>query len=260
VTADQPPRLLVVVAHPDDETFGCGSLLLHAAATGVTTYVACATRGEVGEPAPGSGISQADLGRVREQELREAARLLGVSGVELLGFVDSGLAGPTGPETLVGAPFDDVVDRVARTLAEIQPDVLLVLDASDGHRDHARIRDAALAAATAPASSVRQVWMHCVPRSWIQPWLEEQARHNPDSPYLELGELGTPDDQITTVLDSTPYLEGRLAAMAAHASQVSPFELMTEEVRRQVLSTENLRRVLPPWPAGEPATDRWDLS
>src|SRR5437763_11299620 len=66
------PRLQLVVAHPDDETFGCGSLLLHAAAAGATTSVVCATRGEAGEG------GAADLGAVREQELRAAARLLGV--------------------------------------------------------------------------------------------------------------------------------------------------------------------------------------
>src|SRR5690242_4937705 len=62
-------RLQVVVAHPDDETFGCGSLLLHAAAKGATTSVVCATRGEAGEGAAD------DLGAVRERELREAARV-----------------------------------------------------------------------------------------------------------------------------------------------------------------------------------------
>ena len=54
-------RLMVVVAHPDDESFGCGSTLLHAAAAGARTAVVCATRGEAGEPAPGSGIARAEL-------------------------------------------------------------------------------------------------------------------------------------------------------------------------------------------------------
>ena len=50
------PRLMVVVAHPDDETFGTGSVLLHAAAAGMETTVVCATRGEAGEITPGSGV------------------------------------------------------------------------------------------------------------------------------------------------------------------------------------------------------------
>ena len=59
-------RLLVVVAHPDDESFGCGSLLAHAAAVGYETSVLCATRGEAGE----SRIDTADLAAHREAELQ----------------------------------------------------------------------------------------------------------------------------------------------------------------------------------------------
>jgi LmbE family N-acetylglucosaminyl deacetylase len=251
--------LLVVVAHPDDETFGCGSLLLHAAAAGATTYVCCATRGEVGEPAPGSGVRQEELGEVRERELYAAARILGVSGVELLGLVDSGLAGTPAPDTLMGAPFDDVVNRVAAVITATQPDVILTLDGGDGHRDHTRIRDAALAAVARPGSPVRQVYLQCVPRTWIQEWLEEQRRTNPDSPYLDLGDLGTPEELITAVVDTSAHLPGREAAIAAHASQVSPFTVLPDGVRTQVLTTDHLRRVVPPWPAGLPPTDGFDL-
>src|SRR5512139_611845 len=142
--ADEPPRLMVVVAHPDDETFGCGSLLLHAAAAGATTAVCCATRGEAGEPAPGSGVSRQGLGAVREDELRAAAALLGVTRVDLLDFADSGMTGPAGPRTLVGAALAEVRDAVRQRLEDFRPDVVVTLDASDGHRDHARIRDATL--------------------------------------------------------------------------------------------------------------------
>jgi len=79
-------RLLVVVAHPDDETFGCGSLILEAVARGYDVTVACATRGELGE----SAIEVDDLAAVRERELRTAAAVLGVQRVELLGWIDSG--------------------------------------------------------------------------------------------------------------------------------------------------------------------------
>ena len=90
-------RLMVVVAHPDDETFGCGSLLLHASAAGAITEVVCATRGEAGEVAPGVRLPHGGLGPLREAELREAARLLGVRRVELLAFGDSGMDGEVGP-------------------------------------------------------------------------------------------------------------------------------------------------------------------
>src|SRR3712207_5085405 len=146
-------RLQVVVAHPDDETFGCGSVLLHAAAAGAATAVVCATRGE-------EGGTTDDLGEVREKELRAAAELLGVSRVDLLGFADSGISGEAGPGTLVAAPFPDVVAAVTAAVADFRPDVLVTLDASDSHRDHARIRDAALQAAC--AVRVPRVYLACL--------------------------------------------------------------------------------------------------
>jgi LmbE family N-acetylglucosaminyl deacetylase len=82
-------RLLVVVAHPDDESFGCGSILAHAAASGHETAVLCATRGEAGE----SRIDTADIAGLREAELRAAAAILGVGLVRLLDHQDSGMAG-----------------------------------------------------------------------------------------------------------------------------------------------------------------------
>lgn len=86
------PRVQVVVAHPDDATFGCGSLLLllHAAVAGTVTAGCCATRGEAGEAAASSGIGPAKLAAVRERELHDAAALLGVDHVDLLSFTDSG--------------------------------------------------------------------------------------------------------------------------------------------------------------------------
>lgn len=88
-------RLLAVVAHPDDESFGCGSTLHHVRAVGWTTAVLCATRGEAGELTPGTSLGPGGLGTLREQELRDAAGLLGVSEVSLLDLHDSGMTGDT---------------------------------------------------------------------------------------------------------------------------------------------------------------------
>lgn len=148
-TERRRPRLLVVVAHPDDETFGCGSVLLYAAAAGAVTGVVCATRGEEGSPAPGVDVPEAGLGVLREQELHAAAALLGVSDVALLGYRDSGMESEAPPGSLVAAPEDEVVAAVRQAVTSFDPDVVVTLDASDGHRDHARMRDATEAAVRA---------------------------------------------------------------------------------------------------------------
>ena len=243
-------RVQVVVAHPDDETFGCGSLLLHAAAAGAVTAVCCATRGEAGEAPPGSGLGPSGLAAVRERELREAGALLRVERVDLLDFVDSGMSGPAAPRSLCGAPFDRVVAAVREQVVAFAPDVLVTLDASDGHRDHARIRDAALE--TAADLEVPRVYLTCLPRSLVRRWVELMSARRPEIEHLDgdVAALGTPDEEITTVLDTAEHLGAREKAIAAHASQTSPLEGLPGDLRRAFLATDHLRRVVPPWPGG----------
>jgi LmbE family N-acetylglucosaminyl deacetylase len=253
-SADRPPtvrpRVQVVVAHPDDETFGCGSWLLHAAAAGAVTAVCCATRGEAGEPPPSRTWRPAELAAVRERELREAAALLGVERVDLLDFVDSGMTGPLAPDSLSGAPFEQVVSAVVQRVADFRPDVLLTIEDSDGHRDHTRIRDAALAAAR--AVDVPRVYLNCLPRSLMARWLAVMREQRPDIAYLDedITAIGTPDEDMTTVVDTTEHLVERERAIAAHASQTSPFEGLPPDLRQAFLGTSYARRVVPPWTGG----------
>jgi LmbE family N-acetylglucosaminyl deacetylase len=246
---DGPPRLLAVVAHPDDETFGCGSLLLHAAASGAQTWVACATRGEAGQsaiPDPGPG----GLGALRERELRDAATLLGVSGVVLLDYVDSGMVGLTDPASLVAAPLRDVARRVAAVIDEVCPDVIVTLDAGDGHRDHERIREATLAAVRAASWRTPRVYLQCLPQSLMRAWLAHVSGADPGSEHLLIDVPGTPDEDITTVIDTRNLLAARRRAIAAHRSQHSPFDGIPEPLAEAFLASDRLRRVVPPWTGG----------
>lgn len=243
-------RLLVVVAHPDDQTFGCGSLLAHAAANGVETVVACATRGKAGSPTPGRGLDDADMAVVRETELRSAAALVGVDRVELFGWVDSGMDGEPAAGTLAATQIEEVADRVAALIDEVRPTVVVTLDGSDGHRDHIHIRDATLSAAKASAWRADRVYLHCLPQQLMRRWVDALVEHQPDSEHLGLGDLGTPEDQITTVIDTADHLALREEAMALHRSQTSPYEVMPDDLRRDFLTAERLRRVYPEWRGG----------
>lgn len=62
--------------------------------------------------------------------------------------------------------------------------------------------------------------------------------------------LGTPDEQITTVIDTTEHLEVRQRAIAAHASQTSPIEGLPEDLRVAFRGTDHLCRMVRPWTAG----------
>ena len=211
-----PPRLLLVVAHPDDETFGCGSLLLAAADHGWVTTVVCATRGEAGEPAPGIDLHGRPLGEVREGELREAAELLGVSRLVLLDFADSGMDGTPPPGSLCAADPTDVSNAVRAIAAEVDPDVIISLDAADGHRDHARMRDAA--AEIAAERSV-PAYLQALPRSLMSRWTERMIHIRPEMAHLAYADLGTPDELVAVVVDTTEHLAVREQAIALHRTR-----------------------------------------
>ena len=235
-------RLLVIVAHPDDETFGCGSLLAHASSRGYETVVACATRGELGEIAPGSGADRTNLGEVREGELRAAAAELGVARVVLFDWRDSGVEGEPALGSLVAAAVDDVATRVSALIDEVQPDVLVTLDAADGHRDHAAIRDATLHAARRSGWRPGRTYLWCLPRSLL-------AR------ATGIPTLGTPDEDITTLVDVRELIDVRWRAIRKHASQVPPYDAMPPELQREFLGTERMLRIEPPWDGGPVETD-----
>jgi LmbE family N-acetylglucosaminyl deacetylase len=241
--------LLAVVAHPDDETFGLGSVLALAAEQGVEVAVWCATRGEAGEPAPGCGIAAGEeLAAAREAELRTAAGLLGVTRVALGGFLDSGMSGEAPAGSLAAAARGDLLAAVRREIEQVRPDVVVTLDGSDGHRDHVAVRDAALGA----AADVPWVYLHCLPRSLMQAWVEHALREEPYREHLraELATLGTPDESITTVLDTRRHLDLRWRAIHAHASQVSPFAALPAPLQEAFLGTDHLRRTSPAWAGG----------
>jgi LmbE family N-acetylglucosaminyl deacetylase len=229
-------RVLVVVAHPDDESFGCGSVLASAHAAGHETVVLCATRGESGE----SRIHTDDLAALREAELREAARILGVGKVLVLGHVDSGLDGTPAPGTLAAAPIAAVVAEVLVVLDEVRPDVVVTLDASDGHRDHAVVRHATVAAVDAATSPPAATYLWCLARSSMAKWVQHVHGHEAS---LAMEELGTPDEEITTVLDVSAHVATRWAAIRAHASQASPYDDLPEDLQHEFLAYDRLRLV-----------------
>lgn len=216
--ADLRPRLLVVVAHPDDEAFGTGSVLAHARARGARTVVVCATRGDLGEPAPGSGLSRSDLPAVRERELRTACALLGVERVEVLGYVDSGVDGEPAPGSLAAAEPAELCARITAYLDEVRPDVVVTLDAGDGHRDHAAVRDAVIAGL-------------------------DHATERPAATYL-------------SCLSRVLMREFTGAELGTHASRVPPFDAMDKELQLGFLATDRLLRVDPPWTGG-PVEQDW---
>src|SRR4051794_36455757 len=82
-------------------------------------------------------------------------------------------------------------------------------------------------------------------------WLAQAQQSRPGTAYLEAETtLGTPDDEVTTVIDSSEHLPVRERAIALHASQTSPFAGLPDDLYRDFLAVERLRRVRPEWTGG----------
>jgi N-acetyl-1-D-myo-inositol-2-amino-2-deoxy-alpha-D-glucopyranoside deacetylase len=146
-----------------------------------------------------------------------------------------------------------VVDAVAAVVVRVDPDVVVTLDESggDGHRDHARIAEATIAAVRQqPNGAALYSW--CVVRSLLVRWLDHQRATSPDRAYLELDPagLGRPDEAVTTVVDATDLVPLRQQAVALHRSQVSPYEGLPADLAEAFLRQDFFVRHEPPWEGG----------
>ncbi len=250
LVADIEPgdRWLAVVAHPDDESFGCGSLIAHAAACGAHVTIVCATRGEAGHPTDmiPAGVA---LGPLREFEIRAAAYLLGADDVVLLDHRDSDFAGPLHPDALCSVDVAELAVEILQHLEQIRPHVVLTLDGSDGHRDHRHVRAATIAAFEAFMSNgpdtdgePAALYEHCLPNSIMRQWLDEMRSRGHDTDYhrIDPDTFGRPDREVTHSIDVAAVRARRDAAIAMHRSQTSPFEHLSPALRNAFLDADHV--------------------
>jgi N-acetyl-1-D-myo-inositol-2-amino-2-deoxy-alpha-D-glucopyranoside deacetylase len=139
--------LLAILAHPDDESFGMGGTLALYASKGVDVYLICATKGEAGDISPEYIRDHDSIANLRETELRCAASCLGLAGVIFLDYRDSGMAGSLDnqhPNALVSQSIEEVGTRIAKTIRELKPNVVITFDPIGGYRhpDHIAIHNA----------------------------------------------------------------------------------------------------------------------
>jgi LmbE family N-acetylglucosaminyl deacetylase len=223
--------LMGVFAHPDDETWGPGGTLAKYARQGVRVSVVIATSGQAGR-ASGLASTPEELGFVREQEARDAARLLGVSEVYLLRYMDG---------MLDAADAREVEERVVRLIRQERPDVIITFGPEGGgnqHRDHKAIsRIATLAALTAasagglPHQIEQGLSPHAIKKLYYMtthgvPWSEATIDFLP----------------ITTLIDITEFVDLKLEAFRHHRSQQQWTERLTQWIRAN-RNTEPFHRV-----------------
>lgn len=143
--------LIVVLAHPDDESFGMGGTLAYYAAQGIDVHLLCATKGEAGDVDPEIMIGYDSIADLRESELKCAAGYLGLKQVHFLGYRDSGMIGSSDnlhPNSLVSQPVELVSRKIVGYIRDLKPKVMITFDPIGGYRhpDHIAIHNATVRA------------------------------------------------------------------------------------------------------------------
>ncbi|KUO11751.1 N-acetyl-1-D-myo-inositol-2-amino-2-deoxy-alpha-D-glucopyranoside deacetylase [Streptomyces sp. DSM 15324] len=255
-------RLLLVHAHPDDESINNGATMARYAAEGARVTLVTCTLGERGEVIPPElrHLSGAALGEYRLRELTDAMAALGVGDFRLLGGVgrygDSGMMGVADnddPACFWQANVDEAAAALAEVILEVRPHVLVAYDDNGGygHPDHIQAHRVALRAVDFAAETgwaVPKVYYNRVPRSVVEAAFERLREELPTLPFDKSAAVAdvpgvVDDDRITTVIDGTPYAPAKAAAMRAHATQieVAPGErcfALSNELAQPLFTTE----------------------
>src|SRR5262252_4307904 len=224
---DRARRLLLVHAHPDDESIGTGATIARYAAEGAQVTLVTCTRGELGEVIPPELAYLATggdrLGEYRITELAAACAALGIGDQRFLGgpgrWRDSGMMGlpaNDSPDCFWQADLATAAAELATVILEVRPQVVVTYDENGfyGHPDHIqahRVARAAIGLAAEPGQA--RAWQVAKFYATAMPRSVAEAKDLP--PYW------VPDDQVTTEIDGTAYLVAKTAAMRAHATQIA---------------------------------------
>jgi LmbE family N-acetylglucosaminyl deacetylase len=208
-----PKRILFLLAHPDDETFGPGGTIAKYAREGARVHLAPATRGEAGMLGDPPVTDREHLGEVRSAELEEAAGILGVEEVHFLGFRDGQLS---------DVPREHLVERAVEVVRRVRPHVLVGFgpDGVSRHPDHKTMCEVALAAFDRAADPG---WYPGHLRDGAQPWAPLKL-YQFEVPQEILAALdvplsGVPLAKLTTVIDTSGDAETKLRAFRCHRTQ-----------------------------------------
>lgn len=240
-------RLLLVHAHPDDESIATGATMARYVAEGAEVTLVTCTLGEEGEVIPPelarlASDAEDTLGDYRTTELAKACLALGVNDQRYLGgagrYRDSGMMGAATndhPRCFWRADVDSAAAELAEIVREVRPEVMVSYDANGGygHPDHIQAHRVALRAfamaadrtlAGATPWRTRKLYAVVTPRSTLAESVR-RLQENPEPftapPGPESLGISVPDELVTTRIDSTPHWAAKALAMRAHATQIT---------------------------------------
>ena len=219
--------LVVFHAHPDDEAIATGGTMAKAAADGHRVVLVVATRGERGEVADGYLEPGEELWQRRVDETHAAAAVLGVSRVEFLGYVDSGMVGTPendDPASFWQADVDEAARRLADILVDERADVVTAYDENGvyGHPDHIQVHRVGVRAAE--LAGTPKVYLNTVNRDAARQAMADAVAAGVSLPgdlRPEDFDIGVDAERITTTVDVVDLVDVKQKAMRCHASQIS---------------------------------------
>ena len=247
-------KLMAVLAHPDDESLGFGGTLARYSAEEVETYLVTATRGERGRFfSPDRKAEPAEVGQVREAELRAAAATLGIREVVILGYPD-GAVDQIDSATAVAA--------IARHIRRVRPHVVVTFgpDGAYGHPDHIAISQfttAAVVCASDAGYDARddsRSSAHRVAKLYNLAWRNDKWETY-QAAFRKLTSIVDgvarqanpwPDWAVTTEVDTASYWPVVWKAVCCHQTQVSMYERLgqlSEEQQRVLWGSQEFYRV-----------------
>jgi len=211
VHTDRPERVMVIVAHPDDADFGPAGTVAAWVAAGTVAHMVCCTSGDAGADDPAT--DPLALARLREEEQRAAARVIGYEGVTFLHRPD-------------GALENDLAlrEQLVRCIREFRPDAVLAMDPTvivlgNTYIQHTDHRAAAMAAVDAVYPAARN------PMAF--PHLAREGLEHHAVPRIYLFFTESP----TAYVDISSTLERKIAALREHRSQLREPEKLEERIR-----------------------------
>lgn len=240
----ETPRLLFVHAHPDDETLTTGATIAHYVARGAQVQVVTCTLGEegevIGERWAHLAVDEADqLGGYRIGELTAALNALGIEEPIYLGgagrWRDSGMDGtpPRHRLRFIDADPRESVGALVAIIRDLRPHVVVTYDPDGGygHPDHIHTHEVTTAAVAASAGAdypgrswtVPKLYWAVVAKSALAAGLEALTDVPSEWIRVTAGDLpfGYPDDAIDAVIEDDEQLPAKVAALRAHATQVT---------------------------------------
>jgi N-acetyl-1-D-myo-inositol-2-amino-2-deoxy-alpha-D-glucopyranoside deacetylase len=274
-------RLLLVHAHPDDESIGQGATMAKYVAEGVGVTLVTCTGGEMGEIlVPEMAHMAADqddtLAEQRKIELDNAMQALGVTDHRYLGgfqkYRDSGMkwhedghaiaADDVHENAFWHADLREAADHLVEVIREISPQVLITYDefGGYGHPDHIQAHRVAMYGAQlaavpsykpelGEAHDIAKIYWGAMSASRMREGIKRLREAGEASAFEGFDEDSLPpfvveDDAIAACVDATAYADQKMAAMKAHATQITvdgPFFALSNNLGNEIWGEEYFR-------------------